>query len=190
MATTTRPHAQAHNIYMSRCKMTATTRPCAQAHNIYTRCTMAATPRPCAQMHDIYTLRRSVIYLTPGGVSFPMSSPFFYLPMPARKFLISWHITIFAVHGFGGDLVFLCSYPTVGRVNFLFFTFTQKVFVHVTKYIFICFYFKARHLLTHIFHYPSPLFGVFPNTSLVAADVSPHVTVRRSEIYFLPSDVH
>ncbi len=109
---------------------------------------------------------------------------FFYLPMPARKFLISWHITIFAVHVFCGDLVFLCSYPTMGRVNFLIFTFTQKVCVHVTKYFFICFYFKARHLLTNIFHYASLLLGVFPNTSLVAADVSPHVTVRRSEIIF------
>jgi hypothetical protein len=56
---------------------------------------------------------------------------------PRQKFLISWHITIFAVHGFYGDIVFLCSYPMVGRANFLFFTFTRKVFVHVTKFFFI-----------------------------------------------------
>ena len=125
-----------------------------------------------------------------GGCLFLCRHHFFYLPMPAQKILISWHITVFAVHGFCGDLVFLCSYPTMGHVNFLFFTFTQKVIVHVTKYLFIFFYFKAPHLLTNIFHYASPLLGLFPNTSLVAADVSPHVTVRRSEIYFLPSDVH
>jgi hypothetical protein len=34
------------------------------------------------------------------------------------------------------------------------------------------------------------LLCLFPNTSLVAADVSAHVTVRHSEIYFLPSDLH
>ena len=72
-----------------------------------------------------------------GGCLFLCHHHFFYLPMPARKFLISWHITIFAVHGFCGDLVFLCSYPTVGCANFLFFTFTQKVFVHVTNFYFI-----------------------------------------------------
>jgi hypothetical protein len=59
---------------------------------------------------------KSVIHLTRGGgVYFPMLSLFFF-PMPARKFLISWHITIFAVHAFCG---------TVGRANFVFFTFTQ-----------------------------------------------------------------
>jgi hypothetical protein len=36
-----------------------------------------------------------------------------------------WHITIFAVHAFCGDIVFLCSYHMVGRANFVFFTFTQ-----------------------------------------------------------------
>ena len=81
-----------------------------------------------------------------------MSSPFFLFTYACTKFLISWHITIFAVHGFCGDLVVLCSYPTVGRANFLFFTFTQKVFVHVR----IFFFFKARHLLKNIFHYASP----------------------------------
>jgi hypothetical protein len=71
-----------------------------------------------------------------GGCLFLCRHHFFYLPMPARKFLISWHITIFAVHGFCGDLVFLCSYPTMCRANFLFFTFTQKVFKYVTKFSF------------------------------------------------------
>ncbi len=154
---------------------------------------MEGAPR---EVYDGFTVGLETIGHIPharGGVFSYVVTIFFYLPMPARKFLIfliSWHITIFAVHGFCGDLVFLCSYPTMGRVNFLFFTFTQKVFVHVTKYFFICFYFKARHLLTNIFHYASPLLGLFPNTSLVAAHVSPHVMVRRSEIYFFPSDVH
>ncbi len=66
--------------------------------------------------------------------------------MPARKILILWHITIFAVHGFCSDIVFLYSYPTVGRANFLFFTFTQKVFVRTRHEIFI--YFKARLWVT------------------------------------------
>jgi hypothetical protein len=35
-----------------------------------------------------------------GGVFSYVVTIFFYLPMPARKFSISWHITIFAVHGF------------------------------------------------------------------------------------------
>jgi hypothetical protein len=83
----------------------------------------------------VFFFSKFIIHLTPGGVSFPMSSPFFYLSMPARKFLISWHITIFAVNGFCGDIVILCSYPTVGRANFLFFTFTQKVFVHVANFL-------------------------------------------------------
>ncbi len=55
-----------------------------------------------------------------GGVFSYVVTIFFYLPMPARNFLISWHITNFAVHGFCGDLVFLCSYPTMCRANFFF----------------------------------------------------------------------
>jgi hypothetical protein len=39
-------------------------------------------------------MRRSVIYLMPGGVSFPMWSPFFFIYLCLHEnFLISWHIT-------------------------------------------------------------------------------------------------
>ncbi len=42
----------------------------------------------------LFYLRRSVIYLTPGGVSFPMSSPFFFIYLCLHEnFLILWHIT-------------------------------------------------------------------------------------------------
>ncbi len=54
-----------------------------------------------------------------GGAFSYVVTIFFYLPMPARKILISWHITIFAVHAFCGDIVFLCSYHTVGRAHLL-----------------------------------------------------------------------
>ncbi len=86
----------------------------------------------------------SVIHLTGGGGVFSyVVTIFFYLPMPARKFLILWHITIFAVHALCGDIVFLCSYHTVGCANFLFFTFTQYFFVHFTK----LFYWKNWRML-------------------------------------------
>ncbi len=107
---------------------------------------------PYCEHNFIYFSVNSSYTSHQGGCLFLCRHHFFYLPMLAQNFLISWHITIFAVHGFCGDLVFLCSYPTVGRANFLFFTFTQKGFVHVT----ILFYFKARHLLKNIFHYASP----------------------------------
>ncbi len=97
-------------------------------------------------------LRRSVISHARGGVFSYVVTIFFYLPMPARNFLISWHITIFAVHGFCGDLVFLCSYPTMCRANLLFFTFTQKVFKYVTKFSFF-----LEHITCYkIFHYAPP----------------------------------
>jgi hypothetical protein len=54
-----------------------------------------------------------------------MSSQIFYFPIPAQKKLILWHITIFAVHAFCSDIIFLCSYHMVGCANFVFFTFTQ-----------------------------------------------------------------
>jgi hypothetical protein len=97
--------------------------------------------------------------------------------MPARKILISWHITIFAVHAFYGDIVFLFSYHMVGRANFVFFTFTQEFFVHFTIFI----YFNARHLLKNIFHYDSV---TCPETLAATSDVlgNKHNRVRRSEI--------
>ncbi len=69
---------------------------------------------------------KSIIHLTRGGGVFSyVVTNFFYLPMRARKILILWHITIFAVHAFCGDIIFLCSYHTVGHANFVFFTFMQ-----------------------------------------------------------------
>ncbi len=85
-----------------------------------------------------------------------MSSPFFFIYHACTKIFNFVAHTIFAVHGFCGDIVFLCSYPTVGRANFLFFTFTQKVFVHVTNFILI-----LKHVTCYKIYFATPHLVVF-----------------------------
>ncbi len=71
---------------------------------------------------------------------------------PQNLRYLCFRCSLFAVHAFCGDIIFLCSYHTVGCANFVFFTFLQYFFVHFA----IFFYFNARHLLKNIFHYASP----------------------------------
>jgi hypothetical protein len=92
----------------------------------------------CFTVNSSYTSRQ-------GGVFSYVVTIFFYLPMPAQNFLILWHITIFAVHGFCGDIVFLCSYPTVGRGNFYFSPLRQKL-LYTSRY----FYLFMKRLNCHL----------------------------------------
>ncbi len=71
-----------------------------------------------------------------GGVFSYVVTIFFNLPMPARKCLISWHITIFAVHGFCGDLVFFVRIPWCVVLIFYFSPLRKKFFNTSRNFLF------------------------------------------------------
>ncbi len=62
----------------------------------------------------------------------------------------------------------------------------KKFLVHFTIFYLFC----STSLVKKYISLRLTLLCLFPSTSLVAADVSAHVRVRHSEIYFLTSDVH